>query len=94
MKVRTTIPREVMNKTLNKAMKKITQDIKKTTEAMKPKTKVAIYVEGGVVHSVISNKDNIEVTIFDVDNMKAEGLYGDQIDEKWDKIQEECHNAL
>lgn len=58
------------------------------------KTKVAIYVSGGAIQSVIGNKDDIEVTLFDVDNMKAEGITGDEIDKEWDKIQKKCHHTL
>jgi len=91
---KTQIPREVLNKTLNKAMKKIMQDIKKTAKAMKPKTKVAIYVSGGAVQSIVGNKDDIEVILFDVDNMKADGISGKTIDKKWDEVQKECHHSL
>ena len=55
--------------------------------------KVAIYVSGGNVQSILSNNANIEVQIFDVDNMKEE-FSGEEIDAMWDKIREELHESL
>jgi hypothetical protein len=49
--------------------------------------KVVIYVEGGNVQSVMTDSPaEIEVELFDVDNLKEEGKHGYQIDKKWKKI--------
>ena len=48
--------------------------------------KIVVYVSGGVVQCVRSNK-HIDVTVFDVDNLR-ENKTGNQIDEEWDKMVE------
>ena len=55
------------------------------------KTKVAIYIMGGVVQDTKANHDGVEVTVFDVDNLKADGVTGREIDERWAKILDETH---
>ena len=52
------------------------------------KTKVAIYVRGGVVQEVRTNCQDVDVKMFDVDNL-AEEFSGQQIDQKWDRIKKE-----
>ena len=49
--------------------------------------KVVVYVEGGVVVSVMANTPKeTEVKVFDVDNMKEEGKSEEQICNAWKKI--------
>jgi len=55
------------------------------------KTKVAIYIMGGVVQDTKANHDGVEVTVFDVDNLKADGVTDREIDERWAKILDETH---
>jgi hypothetical protein len=55
--------------------------------------KVAIYVNGGVIQAIIANTKDVEVEIFDVDNLKEE-FSGEEIDKMWDKIQEELPESL
>jgi hypothetical protein len=55
------------------------------------KIKVAIYVSGGVVQDTKANQEGVEVTVFDVDNLKADGLMSWAIDERWAKILDETH---
>lgn len=61
---------------------------------MGKENKVAIYVRGGVIQSVISNNANIKVTIFDVDNLKAEGIEDREIDKKWDVLQSNMIHSI
>lgn len=42
--------------------------------------KTVIIVEGGNVQSVLSNFTDLQVIIFDIDNLKAEGKTRKQID--------------
>ena len=55
------------------------------------KTKVVIYVSSGVVLDTKANHDGVEVTIFDVDNLKADGVTSKEIDKRWAKILDETH---
>lgn len=55
------------------------------------KIKVAIYVLGGCVQIAKANQDGVDVTVFDVDNLKEEGVSSKEIDERWDKILDVCH---
>jgi len=58
------------------------------------KTKIVIYVEGGVVQEVRTNsKTPIVVELFDVDNLKDE-MPAKAIDMSWDKIMLQCPQEL
>jgi len=50
--------------------------------------RIIIYVGGGMVQSVhCDDPSEIEVQVFDVDNMKSEeGITGTQIDVVWDEL--------
>lgn len=52
------------------------------------KKKLIIYVEGGNVQGVRTSLDlaNVDVSVFDVDNMVAEGMSKDRVYKKWDKV--------
>ena len=56
--------------------------------------KVAIYVSGGNVQAINANTDDVIVEIFDVDDLKANGKTGKEIDAMWDKISEELHHGI
>ena len=78
--------------------KAVTKEKNMTKKAV---TKVAIYVKDGAVQSILSNKADLKVALFDADIMKivdeyyiTDGLSCAKMDKKWDKIQEECHHAL
>ena len=55
------------------------------------KIKVAIYVSGGVVQDTKANQEGVDVTIFDADNLKADGLMSWAIDERWARVLDVCH---
>lgn len=55
------------------------------------KTTVAIYIMGGVVQDTKANHEGVEIILFDVDDLKAEGVSSKKIDERWDKIVDNCH---
>ncbi len=55
--------------------------------------KIAIYVRGGVIQSIISNT-NIKATIFDVDDKKAAGISDKEIDKRWDDLQEDMIHSV
>lgn len=55
----------------------------------KPHT-VVVYVEGGNVQGVRSNSVEVDVKIFDVDNLKAEGKSRLSIDRAWAKLEKEA----
>ncbi len=48
------------------------------------KNKILIYVGGGIIQEVRASDVNIDVEIIDADNLEAEGLTNDQIEEMWD----------
>ena len=48
-------------------------------------TKILVYVEGGVVQSVLSDNPNIKVEVFDVDNLKTEDISKKDIQKEWGK---------
>ena len=47
--------------------------------------KVIVYVEGGVVQSVVANTKDIDVEIFDADNLlEMEGYTRKRVEEEWE----------
>jgi hypothetical protein len=59
------------------------------------KNRVIIYVEGGVVQSVnVDNIKNLEVMLFDVDNLKAEGKTDKEICKTWSKLSDGTNVVL
>lgn len=49
--------------------------------------RIIICVRGGCTQEVcVDNPKNIDVLVFDVDNMRAEGMSGDQIDKEWKEL--------
>ena len=56
--------------------------------------KIIVYVDGGNVQTVIGDVDDIEVQVFDVDNLKAEGKTEKQIEKEWKKVSNGCKNDL
>jgi len=48
------------------------------------KNKILIYVGGGNIQEVRASDVDIDVEIIDADNLQAEGLTNDQIEEMWD----------
>ena len=46
-------------------------------------TNIVIYVEGGNVQGADSNNANVNLKVFDVDNLKAEGKSRKQIEKMW-----------
>lgn len=48
--------------------------------------KILISVDGGLIQTIRSTDPNIDVEIFDCDNMGADGLTNSDIETKWDKI--------
>lgn len=61
---------------------------------MSKKIRIAIYLEGGNIQSVISNSGNVKAEIFDVDNLKAQGISGEIIDGMWDDKCDELHFSI
>jgi len=59
--------------------------------ASKTNVKIAVYVRGGVVQDVKADREGVEVTIFDVDDLEAMGVDSKEIDKRWDEIVEKCH---
>jgi hypothetical protein len=52
---------------------------------MMKKNRIIIYVSGGCVQGVnADNGKNLDVLLFDVDNLKAEGKTGEQIVKEFD----------
>ena len=50
------------------------------------KNRIIVYVSGGNVQSIVAdNPKNINVQLFDVDNLKEE-TSGAQVDKDWEKI--------
>lgn len=50
------------------------------------KNRIIIRVVGGNIQSVLADNKNIEVIVFDEDNMEAENKTRFQIDEEWKKL--------
>jgi len=50
----------------------------------KMKTKILIYVSGGVVQKIEATED-VEIDVFDVDNFR-EKYSSEKVQEKWEKI--------
>lgn len=48
------------------------------------KVKVIVAVGGGVVQGCRSTDPNVEIEVFDQDNLKEEGKYGGQINKMWE----------
>lgn len=57
-------------------------------------TKVIIAVSGGVVTGCRSTEPNVEIELFDQDNLKEEGKYSYQIDEMWEKKEKKYPHAI
>lgn len=55
--------------------------------------KIVVYVEGGVVQEVRASHKEVEVEVFDVDNLKETDTRA-QIDEAWDKLTDACPHAI
>ena len=47
---------------------------------------IVVYVLGGMVQEIRSSRKGVSVEVFDVDNKKAEGKSGDEIDKEWNKM--------
>ncbi len=59
------------------------------------KNRVIIYVEGGCVQSVnVDNAKNLEVILFDVDNLKAEGKTDEEICKTWSELSDGTKEVL
>jgi len=52
-------------------------------------TKIVIQVQGGVVCGIFSNKEDVAVDIFDVDNLKEQGVDDDKQTEIWERLMNE-----
>jgi hypothetical protein len=50
------------------------------------KTKIVVLVSGGNVQGILSSSKNIDVTVFDDDNLQAEGKNIFEIDEAYNKL--------
>lgn len=50
------------------------------------KNRIIIRVVGGNIQGVLADNKNIEVIVFDEDNMEAENKTRFQIDEEWKKL--------
>jgi hypothetical protein len=58
------------------------------------KTKIAIYVSGGVVQEVRTNsKIPIDINVFDVDNL-MDDKSSELIEDDWNKILKQCPKEL
>lgn len=49
------------------------------------KNKVMVFVRGGNVEGIYSNQKDTDVSIFDVDNLKAEGKTSTEIENMFEK---------
>ena len=59
------------------------------------KPSIVVHVRGGVVQQVVSNTENINIKIFDVDMLKDdEGITGDKIDEMWNNILDKHQHTI
>ena len=59
------------------------------------KNRVIVYVEGGVVQSVsAANVMNLEIILFDVDNLKAEGKSDKEICKTWAELSDGTKELL
>lgn len=50
----------------------------------KEKPRILVNVCGGVVQAIYSNVPGIKVEVFDIDDLKAEGVDGETIDKNWE----------
>lgn len=57
---------------------------KKEIKAIKV-TKVLIYVSGGNVQVVNSNNPDIQIELFDADNLKGTGMTNDEISRRYEE---------
>ena len=53
-----------------------------------PKIKIAIVIEGGVVQSVYSDQENVEVEIVDLDIEGLEEYAAEQVEKRADEVAE------
>ena len=70
------------------AFRQVQDVIKELKEAItETKTpKVLAYVEGGLVQGARATDKEIALEVFDVDNLKADGLSRDEIEKEWKRI--------
>lgn len=47
------------------------------------KTKVIVYIEGGILQGAVANTQAVDFEVFDVDNLEAEGMSSNEISTIW-----------
>ncbi len=57
-------------------------------------TKIVIQVQGGVVCGVFSNKKDINVDLFDIDNLKEQGVEDEEQEAIWEKLMSETEYCI
>jgi hypothetical protein len=53
------------------------------------KRKLVVMVRGGVVNEVLANTDDVEVDVFDLDNMEYEDDGGETLEESYNKLKQQ-----